>query len=138
MRKRFREYYLPLSGILVLLAGCSKKEAPAPVAAIPAPDTNVVTPVSAPAAAAASPADTPGNTGSGPAPTPATAVHITGTDTDSVLAQLTHELHRSMIRRKLSGSFDEFVAVSHVEVPPPPPGKKYAISKQWRVVLVNN
>ena len=135
MRKRFRDDCLLLSGLLLVSAGCSKKETPASVATSPTPDTVAS---SAPATAAASPGNTPRNTEPGPAPTPANAIPITGTNTDSVLAQLTHELHRAMIRRKLSGSFEEFVAISHVEVPPPPAGKKYAISKQWRVVLVNN
>jgi hypothetical protein len=42
-----------------------------------------------------------------------------------------------MIGRKLSGSFEEFVAIRQLDVPPPPSGKKYAISKQWRVILVD-
>lgn len=135
MRKRLRDFCLSLSGILLLLAGCSKKEAPAPVAASPTPETNVVAPASAPATAATS----PGNMGTGPLPTPATPKTIVTTNgTDAVLAQLTRALHRTMIGRKLSGSFDEFVAISGVDVPPPPPGKKYAIDKHWHVVLVNN
>ena len=55
----------------------------------------------------------------------------------ATLAQLTRELHHAMMGRKLSRDFDEFVALSHVEVPPPPPGKKYAINEKWKVVLVD-
>ena len=134
IRKRFRDFCLLLSGLLLLLAGCSKKGAP--VAASATPDTNVVAPASAPTSAATPPANA--MPGQGPVPTTATARPITGTDPNSVLAQLTRELHRTMIGRKLSGSFDEFVAISHVQVPPPPAGKKYAIDKHWHVVLVNN
>jgi hypothetical protein len=133
MRKRFKVFCFAMSSIVVLVSGCGKKETPPSVAATPTADTNVVAPASRPSTAAS-----PGNTAPGPAPIPAGAKIITGPDTDSVLAQLTRELHRTMIGRKLSGSFDEFVAISHVQPPPPPAGKKYAISKQWHVVLVNN
>jgi hypothetical protein len=51
------------------------------------------------------------------------------------LAELTHELHRTMIGRKLNRDFDEFVALRKLDVPPPPSDKKYAISEKWRVVL---
>jgi hypothetical protein len=122
MSKRHLLCCLTLSGILVPLAGCSKHEASAPVAVSAPTDTN-----------------TPVNAVPGPVPTPEAPKILTSTNNiDAVLAQLTRELHRTMIQRKLSGSFDEFVALSHVEVPPPPPGKKYAISKKWRIVLVDN
>jgi len=52
------------------------------------------------------------------------------------LVNLTKELRRAMPRTHLSGNFEEFVAFSHVDVPPPPPGEKYAISKKWKVILV--
>ena len=123
MRKQFRLFCLSLSGILLLAAGCGKKEAP--IASNPAPDTNLVQSAT--------------NAAPGPMATPVTPKVIPASDNmDAVLAQLTRELHRTMIGRKLSGSFDEFVAVSHVQPPPPPAGKKYAIDKHWHVVLVNN
>jgi hypothetical protein len=135
MNKRFKVFCFAFCGGVLLLTGCSKKAAPAPAAANPTPDTNVAASASTPAPAA--PAASPGNTAPGPVPVPATATPIAG-DANSALAQLTRELHRTMIGRKLSGSFDEFVAISHVQVPPPPAGKKYAIDKHWHVVLVNN
>ena len=72
-------------------------------------------------------------------PTPETpkVVGASQADIDALLAELTRELRRTMIGRKLSGSFEEFVAIRNLQVPPPPPGKKYAINKQWRVVLVD-
>lgn len=128
---RFERCCLLLSGLLLVSASCSKKEAPASVAVSPPAETNVNN-ASVPNGAPSSPA----NTAPGPRPTPAAPVILTSTN--DVLAQLTRELHRAMIGRKLSGSFEEFVAISHVQVPPPPPGKKYVISKKWRVVLENN
>ena len=53
------------------------------------------------------------------------------------LTQLTRELHHTMVGRKLNRDFDEFVAISKLEVPPPPPGKKYAINQQWKVILAD-
>ena len=53
------------------------------------------------------------------------------------LTQLTRELHHTMVGRKLNRDFDEFIALSKLEVPPPPPGKKYAINQQWKVILVD-
>ncbi len=53
------------------------------------------------------------------------------------LSRLTKELHHTMVGRKLNRNFDEFVALSHVDVPPPPNGKKYAISENWKVILVD-
>jgi hypothetical protein len=53
------------------------------------------------------------------------------------LVNLTRELHHTMPGRKLNRNFDEFVALRHLEVPPPPAGKKYAINEQWKVVLVD-
>ena len=52
------------------------------------------------------------------------------------LANLSRELRRAMPRTRLSTNFDEFVAFAHLDVPPPPPGQKYAISKKWKVILV--
>ena len=75
----------------------------------------------------------------GPTPTPTTPVTLSAPEGnyDAILGELTRELRRTMIGRRLSGSFDEFVAISNVKVPPPPAGKKYAISKQWKVILVD-
>ena len=52
------------------------------------------------------------------------------------LADLTRQLRRALPRLNRSDSFDNFVAVAQVEVPPPPSGQKYAISKKWKVILV--
>jgi len=116
-----------LSVMLLLVAtGCRKAEvakAPAPApAVVEAQKSNAGGPVPQPL----------------PTPTsPQTIVSPSNGNVDDTLTQLTRELHRTMIGRKLSGSFEEFVAIRNLQVPPPPPGKKYAISKQWRVILVD-
>lgn len=55
----------------------------------------------------------------------------------ATLANLTRELHHTMPGRKLNRDFDEFVALRHLEVPPPPDGQKYAIDEHWKVILVD-
>lgn len=56
---------------------------------------------------------------------------------DATLAELTRELHRTMIGRRLNRNFEEFVALRNLQAPPPPPGKKYAIDQRWKVILVD-
>jgi hypothetical protein len=108
--------------------GCGKHDE---TVALPAPPETNASATAAPPAAGIVP---------GPMATPATPETIAAPangNIDATLAELTRELRRTMIGRKLSGSFEEFVAIRNLKVPPPPPGKKYAISKQWRVVLVD-
>lgn len=52
------------------------------------------------------------------------------------LANMTRSLRKAMRGQKLSPNFEEFAAASHLDVPAPPPGEKYAISKKWKVILV--
>ena len=116
---------LAVAMLLLVATGCRKEEvakAPAPGVEIVAQQTNMGAPVPQ------------------PLPTPSAPQVIappSSGNVDETLAQLTRELRRTMIGRKLSGSFEEFVAIRNLQVPPPPPGKKYAISKQWRVILVD-
>jgi hypothetical protein len=65
-------------------------------------------------------------------------VQVTDPLVASNLANLSHELRKAMPRYKLTRNFDEFVTITHVEVPPPPAGQKYAISKEWKVILVDS
>lgn len=54
------------------------------------------------------------------------------------LATLTRELKRHVVStKKRPNSFEEFVAEAKVTVPPAPAGKKFALSKELRVVLVD-
>ena len=53
------------------------------------------------------------------------------------LASLSRKLRQAMPHHQLTRNFDDFVAATHVEVPPPPPGEKYAINPHWKVILVD-
>jgi len=54
------------------------------------------------------------------------------------LAQMTRDLKRWVVGTKeRPTSFEEYVAKSKATVPPAPPGKKFAISKEMRVILVD-
>jgi len=106
--------------LIFFIAGCGKKDTAAGSGTLPS---------------------TQQSTAPGPAPTPAEPVTIQPPDNGDInatLAQLTRELRRTMVGRRLNRNFDEFVALRNLQVPPPPPGKKYAISQQWKVILVNN
>lgn len=52
------------------------------------------------------------------------------------LAELSGLLRRSMHQHRMTGTFENFVEVTKADVPPPPAGEKYAISKRWKVILV--
>ena len=65
---------------------------------------------------------------------PPTAEAFEGVD----LAQLTRDLKRWIISSKeRPASFEEYVTKSNAKIPPPPSGKKFAISKEMRVILVD-
>ena len=58
-------------------------------------------------------------------------------DVNATLGRLSLELRKYVVRtRTVPKNFEEFLAKSQAQVPPPPAGKKYAIEKQ-AVVLVN-
>lgn len=117
---RFLVCLVPAIVLIFFAAGCGKK-------------SNATDPAQSSA--------TQQSTAPGPAPTPAERVAIPPAengDINATLAQLTKELRRTMVGRRLNRNFDEFVALRNLQVPPPPPGKKYAISQQWKVILVNN
>lgn len=59
-------------------------------------------------------------------------------DLDAVLAQLTREVRKWIVRhQRPPQNFEEFAASATVQIPPAPAGKKFALSKQMRVVVVN-
>jgi len=115
-----------------LAAGCKKHEAAAPATASASPDqpassASVPTPeATAPVAPVAAPAE------------PAVVTIPAGGDVNATLGELTRQVRRYIVRNKTTPSnFDDFAAAAHLQVPPPPPGKKYAINAKWKVVLVN-
>ena len=59
-------------------------------------------------------------------------------DLDAVLTQLTREVRKWIVRhQRPPQNFEEFAASASVQIPPAPAGKKFALSKQMRVVVVN-
>ena len=59
-------------------------------------------------------------------------------DVNATLSQLALELRKYVMRtRSVPKNFEEFVAKSGIQLPPPPAGKKYAIENQ-AVVLVKH
>jgi len=67
---------------------------------------------------------------------PAPVVVAENADVNATLSQLALELRKYVVRtRSVPKNFEEFVAKSGIQVPPPPGGKKYAIEGQ-AVVLV--
>ena len=57
---------------------------------------------------------------------------------DENLANLTRELRRWIVKTKQRpASFEEFASAAKLTVTPAPAGKKYAISGEMRVILVN-
>jgi hypothetical protein len=78
-----------------------------------------------------------------PAPGPGLATQAdsaaaASTYADARLAELTRELRRWIVRTKeRPSSFEDFVAKAGIKPPAPPAGKKYALSKEMRVMLVD-
>jgi len=86
-------------------------------------------------ASVSSPLTNPGSGGTSTGATPSIAIADTG-DVNATLHQLSLELRRFVVRtRTVPRTFEEFVAKSQAQIPPPPAGKKYAIEGQ-AVVLV--
>jgi len=110
-------------GVAGLAAGCGKK---AERTTQPQPATNYQAPpgrVPAPAAVQA-PAQ------------PKTLAVPQGANTDAVLQQLNRELVRWIVgHRRTPKSFEEFVSSAQLTVPPPPPGKRYVLGKDMKIVL---
>ena len=108
MRLKIKQV-LPAMGALILLAGCGKPAQPTAPAA-----------VTAPAAATQAPA---------PAADPNANVD---------LDQMTRDLRRWILKnQRPPKDFADFAATAGSPIPAAPAGKKFAISKEMRVVLVN-
>jgi hypothetical protein len=68
---------------------------------------------------------------SGRAANPAPILVQENADVNATLSQLTLELRKYVVRtRSVPKTFEEFVTKSQAQIPPPPPGKKYAIDGQ--------
>jgi hypothetical protein len=59
-------------------------------------------------------------------------------DIDAVLAQLTREVRKWIVRhQRPPQNFEEFAASAPVQIPAAPVGKRFALNKQMRVIVVN-
>jgi hypothetical protein len=102
--------------------GCSKSRPPTAAAPPTSADTN-------PAAA-----DMPRE----PVFTPAPVVVAASPDGGVDLKQLNHAYVGWIVQtRRSPGTFEEYVAMSGVKVPPPPPGKKFVIDQNGFINLAN-
>jgi hypothetical protein len=118
--------WLTVGGFALLVAGCGKHS-----------ETQAQNQA---AATAADNSQAPANSqGPAPATTPAVAGSNPATDANGAadLGGLSRQLRGWIVgHRRLPQSFEEFVSSANLKVPPPPPGKKYAINKST-VVLVD-
>jgi hypothetical protein len=123
---------------LALVAGCSKKpaESAPPVQSQPT-DQSTTAPAADNSSTVPTPADAPVEV---PTASPANAV-ISAPENGNMaktLGDLTLAVSSYMgSTRSRPATFEEFVANSHVVVPPAPAGKKYALDARARVILVN-
>jgi hypothetical protein len=124
--------------VVALVPGCGKKEQTN--TPTPSPEPKAETPVNDPSA----------TTSAEPVPGAPVAVPVTTSDPsaqakDANATAPTADLNQLSI--KLAGwmiangggpkNFDDWIARSHIQVPPPPAGKKYAINRKGDVVLLN-
>ena len=59
-----------------------------------------------------------------------------GADTDAVLAELSREIRKWILRhRRTPNSFEEFMSTTPMQIPPPPAGMKYVLTREMKVVL---
>jgi hypothetical protein len=61
-----------------------------------------------------------------------------GADPQTVTAELEREVRKWILRyRRTPRSFEEFISTTPMQIPPPPPGKKYVLTREMKVVLEN-
>jgi hypothetical protein len=122
-------YLALIWGVAMFATGCGKKESAAPSATTAAPQ-QTATQETAVATAPSHPVYTP-------APTPAA---MAAADKGTPVLQ---QLNRSVIQYRIQNhrnptSVEEVAAFAGVQVPPPPPGKKYVFNNRGLIVLVDN
>jgi hypothetical protein len=117
-----------LTGVVsCLLMGCEKKAA---------------TQVSAAPSANAS-QNSNGQAAAGPAPSHTEPPQLAAPSGADLQARDIHQMERVLVGWIISthhrpNSFEEFVAATQIQVPPPPPGKKYVIAKNMHILLVDS
>ena len=126
-----RVIYLALVlGVALFATGCGKSKAPAtPVPQPPAPsaqqaDTNQVS------------VNTPATPPEIPAPPNVTTNAAANAAPD--MGQLQRALGMWLVRnRRVPANFEEFAATAGITIPPPPPGKKFIITKRMQIMIVD-
>jgi len=117
---------LLLASAAVLVAGCGKKSGTPPAGQTPPVQSTQST----------TEATAPVSTVNSQSPGPATNVAAPNATPD--LNALNMALRQWLMRnRRTPANFEEFAATAGVTIPPPPAGKKYAITKRMEVVLVD-
>ena len=113
----------------ILASGCSKHQ--------PATAANPATNAVESGASQDAPAGPPTHRASAPVGASAIAAVVPDTgNLSATLDTLSQELRKYVVHtRSVPRNFEEFAAKSHLQAPPPPAGKKYAIKDQ-AVVLV--
>jgi len=122
-------YLLLLASAAIVAAGCSKKsETPSAGNTPPMPATQ--------STSATTPPDPAVNSQPAP-PLPVTNMAAAPNAAPDLTA-LNMALRQWLMRnRRTPANFEEFAATAGVAIPPPPAGKKYAITKRMEVVLVD-
>src|SRR5262245_40513708 len=71
-------------------------------------------------------------------PAPAPSVQAPPPAQTSEPVNLDRELRKWIVRnQRPPKNFEDFAATAGIEIPPPPPGKKYVVDKTMHVVLAN-
>jgi hypothetical protein len=107
----------------VFFSGCTKSKPPVAQAPPPVTDTNPPAPVSRPPEFVSAPS----------------VVIAADPKSGADLKQLNHAYVGWIIQnRRRPKNFEEYVALSGVQIPPPPAGKKYVIDQYGYINLANN
>jgi hypothetical protein len=138
MADRLARSLMPVLIGALFATGCHKAvpEAPAPPPppTAAAPDTNQQAPAYTPPPRSSAPPQATGMA----APADPEAPPLVKPNGDPDLHQLDQAMLRWIVgNRRSPSSFQEFAASAGVAIPPPPPGKKYAIEPSMHIILVN-
>lgn len=125
---------VPLAALVTalscLLIGCGKKQAPQATAVSPAGSQDQSQ-------------NSNGQTAAAPDLSHAVPPQLAAPSGADLQARNIHQMERVLVGWIISthhrpNSFEEFVAATRIQVPPPPPGKKYVIAKNMHIILVDS
>jgi hypothetical protein len=121
--------------VATLTPGCGEKSGSSGSQTVDTPSQSTADP-----SQATKPSEAPASAPiAAPIPSPAAS---TTTGTNAVappdVGQLTFQLRRWIVmNHRAPKTFEEFVSLAKIQVPPPPPGKKYVIGPQAKVILAD-